>query len=74
MPEMDGYAATKEIRRLEGSVRRATIVAMTAEAMTGARETCLSAGMDDYISKPVKPESLSEALLKWIPIVELYRP
>jgi CheY-like chemotaxis protein len=66
MPEMDGYAATKEIRRLEGPVRHAAIVAMTAEAMTGARETCLTAGMDDYISKPVGPEDLSEALLKWI--------
>jgi signal transduction histidine kinase/CheY-like chemotaxis protein len=66
MPEMDGYAATKEIRRLEGSsLRHSAIVAMTAEAMTGAREACLTAGMDDYISKPVKPEDLSEALLKW---------
>jgi signal transduction histidine kinase/CheY-like chemotaxis protein len=71
MPELDGYAATKQIRGLEGSsVRRAAIIAMTAEAMTGAREACLSAGMDDYISKPINPEDLFEALLKWTPNVE----
>jgi CheY-like chemotaxis protein len=70
MPEIDGYAATKEIRRLEGSVKHVAIVAMTAEAMTGARETCLAAGMDDYISKPVRLEDLSEALLKWTASIE----
>jgi CheY-like chemotaxis protein len=71
MPEMDGYAASREIRRLEGSsARHAAIVAMTAEAMTGAREACLTAGMDHYISKPVKPEDLYEALLKWTPEVQ----
>jgi CheY-like chemotaxis protein len=67
MPEMDGYEATREIRRRETSGQRVAIVAMTAEAMTGARETCLAAGMDDHIAKPVRLEDLVEALQKWLP-------
>ncbi len=67
MPEMDGYAATREIRRLEGEARHVPIVAMTAEALAGCREQCLAAGMDDYIAKPIKGEMLFEALRKWIP-------
>jgi PAS domain S-box-containing protein len=65
MPEMDGYEATRQIRQIEISGRRPAIVAMTAEAMTGARETCLAAGMDDYISKPIKMEDLAGALDAW---------
>jgi CheY-like chemotaxis protein len=63
MPEMNGYEATAEIRRREGP-HRMTIIAMTAEAMAGSRDQCIEAGMDDFISKPVKLEDLVEAFEK----------
>jgi len=65
MPEMDGYTATREIRRLQKPGQRLTVIAMTAEALAGARERCLEAGMDDYISKPVKLDDLTQMLHKW---------
>ncbi|SPE33318.1 putative Histidine kinase [Candidatus Sulfopaludibacter sp. SbA3] len=68
MPEMNGYEAATEIRRREGAGRRAVIIAMTAEALEGSREHCLTSGMDDFIPKPVKLESLVEALKKWAPL------
>jgi CheY-like chemotaxis protein len=67
MPEMDGYAATAEIRKQQGPAGRVAIIAMTAEAMEGARERCLAAGMDDYITKPVRLDEIIEALKKWVP-------
>jgi signal transduction histidine kinase/CheY-like chemotaxis protein len=66
MPEMDGYAAARAIRGREQGGRRVPIVAMTAEAMAGAREACLEAGMDDYIPKPVERRTLGEKLERWI--------
>ncbi len=68
MPEMDGYEATRAIRKAENSSNRhTTIVAMTANAMVGDRETCLHAGMDDYISKPIEPAKLSAIFTRWLP-------
>jgi CheY-like chemotaxis protein len=66
MPEMDGYAATAAIRKLSRPGSRVTIVAMTAEAMTGSRERCLAAGMDDYLVKPITMDGLREVLEKWV--------
>ncbi|MEA3386659.1 MAG: response regulator, partial [Thermodesulfobacteriota bacterium] len=88
MPEMDGLAATREIRKHEEQLKaqssrqkmellptnfqlsarseRIPIVAMTAHAMKGDREKCIEAGMDDYITKPIKRELVFEVLEKWV--------
>ena len=71
MPEMNGYEAVREFRRGEAADRRITIIAMTAEAIGGCRERCIEAGMDDFISKPVKLEDLAETLKRWVPAREV---
>jgi two-component system, sensor histidine kinase and response regulator len=89
MPEMDGYEATREIRKQEAERakrhekqghttttfpfpprHRIPIIALTANAMQGDRDKCLRAGMDDYLAKPIRPESLKATLDKWLNIPE----
>jgi two-component system sensor histidine kinase/response regulator len=69
MPEMDGMEATRLIRRPGSGVvdTHTTIVALTAHAMAGDRQKCLDAGMDDYLSKPIKSAELLEVLERWLP-------
>ncbi len=65
MPEMDGLQATAAIRKRErGTETHVPIIAMTAHAMAGDRERCLSAGMDEYVAKPVQRDDLSKAIAK----------
>jgi PAS domain S-box-containing protein len=67
MPEMDGYAATREIRKLEDATRHIPIVALTAHAMKGDEEKCRAAGMDDYLTKPIDRIKLDACLNRMLP-------
>lgn len=64
MPEMDGYAATREIRRQ--SPRHVPIIAITANAMASDRTACIATGMDDFLSKPIRTEDLHSTLRRWL--------
>jgi len=70
MPEMDGIEATKRIRSSRLKMCKVPIIAMTAHAMQGDRELCLDAGMNGYVSKPIKPMALANELGKWIAVAE----
>ncbi len=71
MPEMDGLTAARAIRALGGTHAEVPIVAITANAMTGDRERCLEAGMNDYLAKPFSPDQLKEKIEKWAPVLAL---
>ncbi len=64
MPTMDGFEASRQIRRLIG--KQPVIIAVTANALLGERERCLEAGMDDYLSKPFQAEQLVSVVKKWL--------
>jgi CheY-like chemotaxis protein len=65
MPTMDGFEATRKIRRCQGERGRVPIIAVTANSMEGDKDRCLQAGMDDYIAKPIQVERLREILERW---------
>lgn len=71
MPGLDGYQATSLLRECEeGGVNHLPVIALTANAMVGDREKCLRSGMDDYLSKPIKPDKLLALMQKWVDLDE----
>ena len=66
MPRLDGYEATRAIRSAEQPGERIPIIAVTASAMVGDKERCLEAGMDDFLAKPIRIDSLESKLAQWI--------
>ena len=73
MPEMNGYEASAEIRRLDTAAARVPIIALTADVVEGARERCAAAGMNDFIPKPLQMENLARALRVWLPPAREHR-
>lgn len=74
MPEVDGLTATREIRRHQPPGLHTPIIAMTALALAEDRARCLAAGMDDYVSKPIRPAALRELLQRWLPLRQRAAP
>ena len=68
MPNLNGYDTTAAIRKGQAGTiyKHVPIIAMTASAMAGDRERCISAGMNDYITKPIKPDTLKSKLIMWL--------
>ncbi len=67
MPEMDGFQATAELRRREGNVRHTPVIAMTAGVSAEEQARCFRVGMDDFVAKPISPDSLDGALGHFLP-------
>ena len=65
MPVMDGYEATRTIRQ-DLELVDLPIIAMTANALSGDRERCIEAGMDDYIAKPIRMQTVSQTIAHWV--------
>jgi CheY-like chemotaxis protein len=65
MPVMDGISAAEAIRALDGLERHVPIIALTANALVGQREVCLAAGMNDFLTKPIQPDALNAAIMRW---------
>lgn len=65
MPEMDGLTATRAIRDLRGTKGQVPVIALTANALPGQRDLCLAAGMSDFLTKPIQPDALFAAILRW---------
>lgn len=66
MPGIDGLETTRRLRVLEGSRRHTPVIAVTASEATDTRARCLAAGMDDFLAKPMDPESMFATILKWL--------